>query len=103
MLFTKKDGQINFNSKYTTEIFNAFINNRKFIKKNPNRNNVKRLKESVLKRDGNKCFYTGAKMSEKQMTLEHLVPLSKGGTNNLHNLVLCTEESNKKMGDKNAR
>lgn len=100
VIYEKKDGRISFNSPYTTEIFNAFVNNRGFTKKNPVRANTKRLKRSILERDGNKCFYSGKEMTEEEMTLEHLVPLSKGGRNNLHNLVLCTKEENAKMGDK---
>ena len=100
VIYEKKDGRISFGSKYATDIFNAFINNRGFIKKNPSRNNTKRLKRSIIQRDGNRCFYTGVEMTEEEMTLEHLVPISKGGVNNLHNLVLCTKESNAKMGDK---
>ena len=34
------------------------------------------------------------------MSIEHLIPLSKGGKNNIDNLVLCIEEENQKMADK---
>lgn len=100
IIYEDHRGKISFNSKYATDIFNAFINNRKFKKNSPSRNNRRRLREAVLKRDGNKCFYTGVEMSPEEMTLEHLVPISKGGSNNLHNLVLCSKQSNARMADK---
>lgn len=100
VIYEKKDGRISFNNQYTTDIFNAFINNKKFKVRDPNRSNISRLRRSLLSRDGNKCFYTGEEMQEEEITLEHLVPLSKGGVNNLHNLVLCKKSENHKMADK---
>lgn len=55
--------------------------------------------EKLLERDGNKCFYTGKEMSFEEASIEHLIPLSKGGKNNLDNLVLCLKEENAKMAN----
>lgn len=38
-------------------------------------------------------------MTKEQATIEHLIPLSKGGKNNLDNLVLCLKEENAKMAN----
>ncbi len=40
-------------------------------------------------------------MSEDQATIEHLIPLSKGGSDRLHNLVLCLGLYNRQVGDLN--
>lgn len=55
--------------------------------------------KKLLERDGNKCFYTGAEMTRENTSIEHLIPLSKGGKNNLDNLVLCLKEENLKMAN----
>lgn len=55
--------------------------------------------EKLLKRDGNKCFYTEKELSFEEASIEHLIPLSKGGKNNLDNLVLCLKEENAKMAN----
>ena len=55
--------------------------------------NAKR-KKTLLKRDGNRCFYTGEVMKENEMSVEHLVPTYWGGTNNMQNLVLCKISEN---------
>jgi 5-methylcytosine-specific restriction endonuclease McrA len=39
-------------------------------------------------------------MKEEEATIEHLIPVCRGGKNILENLVLCTEKENQKMGNK---
>ena len=53
----------------------------------------------MLARDGNLCFYTSKELTDENSSIEHLIPLSKGGKNNLDNLVLCLKEENTKMGN----
>ena len=43
-------------------------------------------------------FY-GGKLSQKNVSLEHLKPFSKGGKTNLDNLVLATKENNRIRGN----
>lgn len=50
----------------------------------------------MLKKSGNKCSHCGKKLSVDKMTVEHVVPLSKGGTNSDMNLVALCESCNKK-------
>jgi CRISPR/Cas system Type II protein with McrA/HNH and RuvC-like nuclease domain len=51
----------------------------------------------VFKRDGNQCVYCGAK---KELTIDHVIPKSRGGTNEWTNLVTCCSKCNLKKGDK---
>ena len=45
------------------------------------------LKANVFRRDGYVCTYCGD--TETKFTADHVIPLSRGGTNDLTNLVAC--------------
>jgi 5-methylcytosine-specific restriction endonuclease McrA len=51
----------------------------------------------VYKRDNHECVYCGSK---KQLTLDHVVPKSRGGKNTWSNLVTCCFTCNLKKGNK---
>lgn len=55
---------------------------------------TKEEKSSILKKSGSKCSHCGKKLSIDTMTVEHVVPISKGGTNNDVNLVALCDECN---------
>ena len=59
----------------------------------------KKFYKQLLERDGNLCFYTSKELTDENSSIEHLIPLSKGGKNNLDNLVLCLKEENNKMAN----
>ena len=49
-------------------------------------------RKKILKRSYNMCTCCGQKLTEKTMTIEHVIPLSRGGTNDEINLVaLCSK------------
>lgn len=48
----------------------------------------------VLERDGFRCRYCGLEASEAQLHVDHVVPVSKGGTHGLENLVASCERCN---------
>jgi hypothetical protein len=54
-------------------------------------------RQNIFKRDGNKCVYCGSK---SRLTIDHLIPRAKGGTNTWKNLVTCCGHCNVKKGDK---
>lgn len=62
------------------------------------RRGLSHRKEILLKRDGSACFFCGQEMSEEEMTIEHLVPLMRGGPNIDDNLALAHEACNQKAG-----
>lgn len=54
-------------------------------------------KEAILRRDGFKCIYCSG---TKKLTMDHLIPRSKGGENTWTNLVTCCHDCNVLKGDK---
>lgn len=54
-------------------------------------------RQRILKRDNHSCVYCGNK---KDLTIDHLIPKSKGGKNTWDNLVTCCISCNSKKGDK---
>ncbi len=51
---------------------------------------------NILKRDNNECQYCGA---SKELTLDHLIPKSKGGKSTWKNLVTACKSCNSKKGN----
>ncbi len=54
-------------------------------------------KNAIYRRDGYKCQYCG---STKHLTIDHVIPKSKGGGDHWHNLVVACSTCNTKKGDK---
>ena len=67
----------------------------------------KRRLRSVLRRDGRACWlcggamYIGAHLRQhpRAATLDHVIPVSKGGSNALHNLRGAHKSCNEKRGN----
>ena len=51
----------------------------------------------IMRRDNYSCAYCGSK---KSLTIDHIIPKSKGGDNTWKNLVACCLPCNFKKGDK---
>jgi len=51
----------------------------------------------IYKRDGHECTYCGSK---KQLTIDHIIPKSRGGDNTWSNLITCCLPCNLKKGDR---
>lgn len=54
-------------------------------------------RREVLRRDRNKCQYCGA---TKNLTLDHVVPKSRGGTHTWDNVVIACNHCNSRKGDR---
>lgn len=54
----------------------------------------------VLSRGRGRCHYCLEKLTPKTFTVDHVVPLSAGGTDALRNLVACCKYCNKFKGSK---
>lgn len=54
-------------------------------------------RQRLYKRDNNECAYCGSK---KELTIDHILPKSRGGKNSWSNLITCCLPCNLKKGDK---
>jgi 5-methylcytosine-specific restriction endonuclease McrA len=54
-------------------------------------------RQKVFKRDEYQCVYCG---SQKELTIDHVQPRSRGGRNTWTNLVTCCSKCNHKKGNK---
>lgn len=71
--------------------FNAKVKRRKWTKEE---------KHNTLKSCASRCACCGTKLTMKTLTMEHVVPISKGGENELNNLVVLCQPCNSRKGDK---
>ena len=54
---------------------------------------------AALKRSNGVCACCGKKLTTKTMTMDHIIPISRGGTNNAENLIALCEPCNKQKGN----
>lgn len=54
----------------------------------------KRVRFEVLKRDSFKCYYCGNPAGEKPLTIDHVVPVALGGSDDVTNLVAACPDCN---------
>ena len=76
----------------------AVVRARKYVSKHPARVNVSR--RNVMIRDGSCCQYCGARSPSSGLTLDHVVPRSRGGASSWDNLVACCATCNRKKADR---
>jgi 5-methylcytosine-specific restriction endonuclease McrA len=55
---------------------------------------------NLLWRDGNQCQYCAENFSSSDLTLDHIIPKSRGGRNTWENLVVACKKCNQKKGAK---
>lgn len=60
-------------------------------------NKLKINRHRLFKRDGYQCTYCGNK---KNLTIDHIIPKSRGGQNSWLNLITCCSSCNRIKGDK---
>lgn len=62
----------------------------------------KQAKVAILKgRDGDRCWFCWRPFTEeRKRTLDHMIPVSEGGTNDIENLVLSCESCNQIKGNR---
>lgn len=52
------------------------------------------LRQEVYRAGGNQCYYCGCRVTRKTRTIDHMVPLSRGGMSSAKNLVLACATCN---------
>jgi len=58
---------------------------------------VKISRQRIFSRDKHTCVYCGSK---RNLTIDHILPKSRGGKNTWTNMVTCCSPCNRKKGDK---
>lgn len=57
-------------------------------------------KDEIIARDGLNCYICGKLLTEKQATIDHVIPLSRGGHHRAGNARIACEKCNKEKGCK---
>ena len=55
----------------------------------------RQLRHKVFKRDGYRCRECGASKDETSLEIDHIVPVARGGTNDINNLQTLSRECNR--------
>lgn len=61
---------------------------------------VKFSRQNIFSRDGHKCVYCGQKFKRDELTLDHIIPRSKGGHTTWDNTVSSCFSCNQKKADR---
>ena len=64
------------------------------------RRDVKYSRENLFQRDGQKCAYCGKKFKRDELTVDHILPRSKGGDNSWKNLITSCKKCNNIKADR---
>jgi 5-methylcytosine-specific restriction endonuclease McrA len=57
-------------------------------------------RHNILIRDGNRCMYCGQRLHSSELTLDHILPRSRGGRDTWENLVACCKADNHRKRDR---
>jgi 5-methylcytosine-specific restriction endonuclease McrA len=72
----------------------------RLFNRNRSRHEVKFNRHNVFVRDNFTCQYCQDQFLQKDLTLDHVIPRSKGGVTSWTNVVTCCSECNHKKGSK---
>lgn len=76
----------------------AVIRHRGYVRKGPKR--VALTRRNLLTRDDNRCQYCGERPPVRELTIDHILPRSRGGDSSWTNLVIACGPCNRAKGDK---
>jgi 5-methylcytosine-specific restriction endonuclease McrA len=57
-------------------------------------------RKNILLRDRNTCQYCGVVLPSGELTLDHVIPRSRGGNSTWENLVACCHACNRRKGNR---
>ena len=60
-------------------------------------------KSNIWKRDDYTCGYSGKKLSREELSVDHIMPVSRVGKNTWENLITCDKELNRIKGNRTPR
>ncbi|MCB0408032.1 MAG: HNH endonuclease [Bdellovibrionales bacterium] len=72
---------------------------RKYVRPNFSSVTVKLSRQNLFIRDNHTCQYCGERFPEKLLTIDHVLPVSKGGQHVWTNVVAACGPCNNKKGD----
>lgn len=61
------------------------------------------MKKCLIEKWNNQCCYCGYTQKHKELTIDHVIPISKGGNDSYENQVPCCRLCNLSKGDKAVR
>ncbi len=73
---------------------------KKLARREARLNRHRKVRLNILAKSGFKCVYCGVGLDVRTMTVDHVVPKSKGGSNRPANKVAACEKCNQLKGDK---
>lgn len=59
----------------------------------------RKVKDEVLRRDNYTCQFCGRTFVTSELTIDHLIPIARGGIDEITNYVTCCEPCNQKKAD----
>lgn len=71
------------------------------FRKAKRQNIPERLRFKIYRRDGFTCQYCGRTAREMELSIDHIIPISKGGTNDASNLTTACMPCNRGKSDEN--
>ena len=98
IIYTNKHGRLTFTGE-SSKAYNAYRDNKTWSPMNRKRQNLRKKKATLAARDGKRCFADLRKLSFDDLTIEHLLSVSHGGTDSLNNLCLLCEDCNHAVGN----
>ena len=98
VIYTKANGRLTFTGE-SDEAYKAYKANKVWKSVDRKRQNLRAHKARLATRDGKKCFCCNAKLGYDELTIEHLLSFSHGGTDNDNNLCLVCKPCNKLLGN----
>jgi 5-methylcytosine-specific restriction endonuclease McrA len=60
---------------------------------------LKLTRKNIYTRDNHTCYICGEKFSEKDLSIDHIIPISREGKNTWENLITCCLNCNWKKGN----
>ena len=63
------------------------------------RREVKLTRKNVYERDGNRCQYCGRTFEDRELNLDHVIPVARGGKTTWTNVVCSCHECNGRKGN----
>jgi 5-methylcytosine-specific restriction endonuclease McrA len=73
---------------------------RERVRFNPREQRVPFSRQNVFRRDGERCQYCGAQRSARELTLDHVLPKSRGGASSFTNVVSCCRACNHRKANR---